>query len=568
MLRDFVRLAKPFWTSEERGRAIWTAVLIVVLTLTMVGLSVILNILSGVIFNAIQVYDFKAFLRALEHWTGFAFLYCIAGVYQSYASMALTIRWRRWMSDHYLQSWLGNKTFYYWQITGHPTDNPDQRISEDIRDFISTNDMNSGAIPLITGLLQQAATLLAFVTLLWKVGGTLSLQHGHLLIHGYLVYGALIYALIGSLLIAKIGNPLITLSFSQQRYEADFRFGLVRLREYGESIALSQGEAAERPELMGKFGSIQQNYYAIMNRVKKINAFTIGYNQIANVLPFFLCSPVYFAHRMTLGGLNQAAGAFGSVQGAVSYFINAYTYIAQWRAVIQRLTGFTETIQAAHSLSERPGVARSTSDRDPSLRLQDLSLSLPDGRSLFQDLDLTLEAGHSTLISGPSGTGKSTLLRAIAGIWPYTKGRIQTPTEFQAMMLPQKSYLPIGSLRSTLAYPQPADEFSDDAMRQALSRVRLTSLSDRLGEEQNWAQVLSPGEQQRIALARAFLHQPRWLFLDEATSALDEATEQAVYEGFAEALPDTTIVSIGHRSSLKPLHDTTVTLASAAAVPV
>ena len=350
MLRDFVRLARPFWTSEERGKARITAALVAVLTLVLVGVSLILVQLGGAIFDAIQNYNLKAFLHALKFWTLWAFLYCTVYVYQSYATMALTIRWRRWMTDHFLGQWLNGKTFYFWQISGQPADNPDQRISEDIRDFIGTNDSASGAIPLIVGLVQQVATLLAFVALLWKIGGALPLLHGRFLIHGYLDWGALLYAVIGSLVIAKIGFPIINLSFNQQRYEADFRFGLARLRENGDSIALSRGEAAEQADMMGRFGGIVQNYRAIMSRTKKINGFSIGYNLGAGVMPYFLCAPVYFAHRMTLGGLTQAAQSFGYVQGAVSFFISSYTAIAQWRAVIQRLTGFTQAVDAARAL--------------------------------------------------------------------------------------------------------------------------------------------------------------------------------------------------------------------------
>jgi putative ATP-binding cassette transporter len=567
MLRDFLRLARPFWTSKERGKAWATATLLIVFTLASVGVSVILVQLGGTIFDAIQNYNFKAFLHALEFWTLWAFGYCLLGVYQSYASMALTIRWRRWMTDHFLKEWLEDKTFYFWQISGQPVDNPDQRISEDIRDFIGTNDSLSGAVPLALGLLQQTATLLAFVTLLWKVGGGLPLMHGHLIIHGYLVLGALIYAVFGSLLMAKIGFPVITLNFQQQRYEADFRFGLARLRENGEGIALSQGEITEQTELMGRFGGIVQNYRAIMSRTKKINGFQIGYQQAANVIPYFLCAPVYFAHRMTLGGLNQSASAFGQVQGAVSFFITSYTAIAQWRAINQRLTGFTQAVEAARALAQQPG-ASSTVGQNGTLALRGLTLTLPGGRTLFRGLDLSLEEGQSALICGPSGSGKSTLLRALSGLWPYASGSIQRPAEFGAMMLPQKPYLPIGSLRAALAYPHLPTEYSEDKLNQALSHVRLPLLADRLDDSLNWALQLSPGEQQRVALARAFLHQPRWLFLDEATSALDEPTETALYGELASALPQTTVISVGHRTSLHQFHDVSHDLASATAEPV
>lgn len=569
MFRDFIRLACPFWTSEERGKAWGTAVLLVVLTLAIVGVSVVLVQLGGAIFDAVQNYDLKAFLRALEFWSLGAFLYCLLGVYQSYVSMALNIRWRRWMTDHFLQQWMGNKAFYFWQIGGQPSDNPDQRISEDIRDFIGTNDGLSGTIPLALGLLQQVATLLAFVTLLWKVGGALPLLHGRLLVHGYLVWCALLYAGLGSGLMARLGFPIIRLNFNQQRYEADFRFSLVRLRENGESVALSNGESAEQADLMGRFGGIVQNYRRIMSRFKKINGFSIGYQQVAAIIPYFLCAPIYFSHHMTLGGLNQSAQSFAQVQGAVSFFITSYAAIALWRSTIQRLTGFTQAVEAARALSQQSAAARhadqgGTLALNETLALNGLTLGLPDGRTLFRDLDLSLEAGQSTLLSGPFGSGKSTLLRAIFGLWPYASGDIRLPADFDPMVLPQKPYLPVGPLRAALAYPAAPDRFSEGDIQAALTRVRLSQLAGRLDESQNWALQLSPGEQQRVALARAFLHQPRWLFLDEATSALDEPTETALYKELAAALPDTTLVSIGHRSTLHALHDISHRLTPAA----
>ena len=410
---------------------------------------------------------------------------------------------------------------------------------------------------------------MAFVTLLWKVGGTLPLMHGHLHIHGYLVWCALLYAGLGSALMARIGFPVINLNFNQQRYEADFRFSLVRLRENGESVALSNGEDTEQADLMGRFGSIVQNYRRIMGRTKKINAFQIGYGQVANIIPYFLCAPVYFSHHMTLGGLNQSAQAFGQVQGAVSFFISSYSAIALWRSTMQRLTGFTQAVEAAQALSQKPAAARHT-DRNGTLALNNLTLGLPDGRTLFRDLDLSLEEGQSTLISGPSGSGKSTLLRAIFGMWPYSGGDMHLPADFDPMVLPQRPYLPIGPLRAALAYPAAEGHFSDADIQAALARVRLPNLTGRLEESQNWALQLSPGEQQRMALARAFLHRPRWLFLDEATSALDEPTETALYQEIATALPNTTVVSIGHRSTLHALHDISHRLSptSEEAVPV
>ena len=563
MLRDFLRLARPFWTSEERGKAWATAALLTFLTIVLVAISVVLVQFSGAIFDALQNYQYKAFLHFFELWTIGAFLYCFVYVYQSYVSMALNIRWRRWMTNDFLSNWLDNKIFYYWQISGQPSDNPDQRISEDIRDFVSTNDTQGGFVPLALNLVQQAATLLAFVVLLWKVG-SLPVLHGRVIVHGYLVWGALLYAGLGSWLMAKIGGPIIRLSFNQQRYEADFRFDLVRLRENGEGVAFSHGEEAEKRGLMTRFAGIYQNYRAIMSRTKKINGFQTGYQQAAGVIPLFLCAPLYFSHHLSLGGLTKATNAFGYVLTAVSYFVASYPFIAQWRAVIQRLTGFTQAVEAARALSLQPGAA-STIGGNGTLALHGLSLGLPNGRTLFRDLDLTLEEGRSALLSGPSGSGKSTLLRALSGLWPYSSGAIQRPADFEAMMLPQKPYLPVGTLQAALAYPAPASQFTDGEAAAALARVRLPLLADRLSESLNWALQLSPGEQQRVALARAFLHQPRWLFLDEATSALDEPTEAALYQELISALPHTTVVSIGHRTSLQRFHDDAYHLTPAAA---
>ena len=308
---------------------------------------------------------------------------------------------------------------------------------------------------------------------------------------------------------------------------------------------------------MGRFDRIVQNYRRIMSRTKKINGLSIGYQQVANIIPYFLCAPVYFSHHMTLGGLNQSAQSFAQVQGAVSFFISSYTAIALWRSVNQRLIGFTNGVEAAQALSSKSARNALSSPGGRSLAVRGLSLALPDDTVLFEDLTLTMNEGDATLISGPSGSGKSTLLRAIAGLWPYVSGDIHLPDEFDPMILPQKPYLPLGSLRAALTYPGSPAQFSVNEITDALACVRLSPLAAHLDETRPWAQQLSPGEQQRVALARAFLHQPRWLFLDEATSALDEATETALYRQLAATLPRTTIVSVGHRGSLHALHEIT-----------
>jgi vitamin B12/bleomycin/antimicrobial peptide transport system ATP-binding/permease protein len=551
--RDFAALARPYWVSRERWSAGGLLLLVVALTLGSVYVSVRFNRLNADLFNALQAMSLRGFYRALLGFAVWIAVYILVYVYQQYLTQALGIRWRRWMTEALVTRWLSDRTYYFWHLVGQSADNPDQRLTEDIGSFVDNT------LSLSLGLLQQTVTVVTFVSILWRLSGsiTVPLGHGaHLLVPGYMVWVCLIYTLGGSLITARIGFPLIKLDVEKQRFEADYRFSLVRLRENSEGVALCRGESVEQQHLVERFGLIFRNVWATMQKQKQLNCFTSFYNQIAIIFPYIVAGPRYFAKSIALGGMMQTVDAFLQLQFAISFFVQSYTTIAYWRSVIQRLTEFVGSMERSVELSgSGPGLFQSEVG-DESLLVSDLSLSLPDGKELARSLNLRFEKGRSTLISGRSGVGKSTLLRAVSGIWPFATGCIRLPSSSRTMVLPQKPYLPIGTLRTVLAYPENPEAFAEQEFTSSLSHCRLAHLRERLDLSENWSLVLSPGEQQRIALARAFLHQPDWLFLDEATSALDESTEAALLGELRERLPHATIVSIGHRHSLREFHDT------------
>lgn len=550
------RIASPYFSSEDKwaGRGLLAAV--VVIELAVVGLTVLFNRWNATFYNALQDRNQDVFTYQLGYFAVLATIFIALKVYQLYLNQWLQIRWRRWMTNRYFARWLHDANHYRMQLSGDAADNPDQRIAEDTQKFVEQT------LALGVGLLSAIVTLASFVVILWSLSddAPLHLFGRDFAIPGYLVWGALIYAVIGTVLTHLIGWPLVGLNFLQQRFEADFRFNLVRTRENAEQIALIQGEAAERSRLSSRLDRVVENWFGIMSRTKKLTAFTAGYGQASVIFPYILVAPAYFANRIQLGGMMQTASAFNSVQDALSFFITAYRTLAEWRSVVERLDGFEASIATAEIFHDSANGIDRVAAEGGNIALDDLLVRLPNGAPLVAADALTFKAGESTLVVGPSGSGKSTLFRAIAGIWPFGAGRIAIRRDASLMMLPQRPYFPLGTLRAAIAYPSEPDSFDDDAMREAITAVGLPALAERLDEEGHWNRTLSPGEQQRLAITRALLHKPRFLFLDEATASLDEPSEAALYRLLQTRLPDTTLVSIGHRSTLEPLHQRKVAL--------
>jgi putative ATP-binding cassette transporter len=550
------RIAAPYFNSEDKwaGRGLLAAV--IAIELALVGNDVLLNLWRARFYNALQEKDSDSYIREMLVFCGLATVLIALQVYQLYLNQWLQIRWRSWMTSKYLGDWMHDANHYRMQLQGDAADNPDQRMSDDVKLFVSQT------LTLGVGLLSSIVSLASFVIILWGLSAAapLVLYGIDFTIPGYLVLAALIYAIFGTALTQWIGSPLVTLDFNQQRLEADFRFNLVRVRENSEQIALLRGEPAERDRLSERFSRVIANWYGIMSRTKRLTAFTQSYAQAAVIIPFALVSPAYFANKIQLGALTQTAEAFGKVQDALSFFVSAYRTMAEWRAVVARLDGFERAIASAAALPTEPGSIGMAQATTADISLQQLLVNLPNGKPLVSADGFSLRAGERTLLTGPSGSGKSTLFRAVAGIWPFGDGAINVPANASLMMLPQRPYFPIGSLHAAIVYPGETESFSPAQMRDVLAMVGLPQLGPRLDEEAHWNRMLSLGEQQRLGLARALLHRPDYLFLDEATASLDEPSEAALYSLLEEKLPDTTIVSIGHRSTLDAFHQRNISM--------
>jgi vitamin B12/bleomycin/antimicrobial peptide transport system ATP-binding/permease protein len=551
------RIAVPYFRSEDKvaGRVLLAAVIGIELSLVLIN--VLLNQWNNRFYNALQEKNWDGFVREIGIFCLLATFYIALSVYQLYLNQWLQIRWRQWMTSTYLSEWLHNANHYRMQLKGDAADNPDQRITDDVKLFVDQT------LNITVGLLSAIVTLASFVVILWGLSAEspLHIFGREFNIPGYLVWGALVYAILGTALTQWIGSPLVNLDFQQQRFEADFRFNLVRVRENSEQIALLQGESAERQRLSERFGRVVNNWYAIMQRTKRVTAFTSSYSQAAVVFPYVLVAPAYFADKIQLGGMMQTASAFSSVQTALSFFVSTYRTLAEWRAVVARLDGFEMSIKSAASLAtstDSIDVVAATGSDD--IDLGQLLVKLPNGAPLVAADGFILRANQRTLVTGPSGAGKSTLFRAIAGIWPFGSGSIAIPAKATLMMLPQRPYFPVGSLKAAIVYPSEASAFSSERISDVLISIGLPQLAPRLEEEAHWNRMLSLGEQQRLGIARALLHAPQYLFLDEATASIDEASEAELYRLLEEKLATTTIVSIGHRSTLAAFHQRNVVL--------
>lgn len=546
--RDLWYLTKSYWQSEEKKKAFFLLGCIIALTLGVVYMLVLLNQWNNSFYSALQNYDAKKIFDELIHFSWLAAIYILLAVYSYYLQQTLILNWRRWLTTRFIDIWLQNKTYYNLQMFGKDTDNPDQRISEDVRQFVEMT------LSFGIGILKAFCTFASFVVILYNLSGSLSFTFmgKTWTINGYMLWASLIYSVIGTYITHIVGRKLVKINFIQQKYEADFRFSMIRLRESAESVAFYRGEAQEGSVFKQRFKMLLDNFWKLVNKQKQLVFLNSGYSQIAIIFPFVVAMNRYLTKEVTLGGLMQVASAFGRVQDSLSYFVDMYSSIAQWQAVVMRLTYFGRHMHEVSQQAERFHVERFAAA--DVVEADNMQINLPDGKPLLENISFTLHPGHNVLIKGVSGSGKSTLLRAISGIWPFVDGKIFLPERDKLMFIPQKPYLPLGTLRAALNYPgnKPID---DTELIYLMDLCQIGYLKDKLDLEADWSHVLSVGEQQRLAFVRAHIQQPQWLFLDEATSALDEDTEATMYSLLQERLQQTTVVSVGHRSTLNKYHE-------------
>ena len=546
--RDVWYLTKSYWQSEEKKKAFFLLGCIIALTLGVVYMLVLLNQWNNSFYSALQNYDAKKIFDELIHFSWLAAIYILLAVYSYYLQQTLILNWRRWLTTRFIDIWLQNKTYYNLQMFGKDTDNPDQRISEDVRQFVEMT------LSFGIGILKAFCTFASFVVILYNLSGSLSFTFmgKTWTINGYMLWASLLYSVIGTYITHIVGRKLVKINFIQQKYEADFRFSMIRLRESAESVAFYRGEAQEGSVFKQRFKMLLDNFWKLVNKQKQLVFLNSGYSQIAIIFPFVVAMNRYLTKEVTLGGLMQVASAFGRVQDSLSYFVDMYSSIAQWQAVVMRLTCFGHHMHDVYQQAERFHVERFAAA--DVVEVNNMQINLPDGKPLLENISFTLQPGHNVLIKGVSGSGKSTLLRAISGIWPFVDGKIFLPSRDKLMFIPQKPYLPLGTLRAALNYPgnKPID---DTELIYLMDLCQIGYLKDKLDLEADWSHVLSVGEQQRLAFVRAHIQQPQWLFLDEATSALDEDTEATMYSLLQERLQQTTVVSVGHRSTLNKYHE-------------
>ena len=545
-LTAFWALAKPYWVSEQRTKGLVLLVTVIGLSVGLVWINVRITYWYNDFYNALQDKKVDDFLPLVGTFTLLALAYIAVGVYRFYLRQMLEIEWRSWLNERLLAEWLRDRAYYRLQLLDRGTDNPDQRIAEDLRLFVTDT------LRLSLGLLSAIMTLVSFVVLLWTLSGSIDLFG--VTIPGYMVWCVLLYTGLGTLLTHLIGRRLIGLEYEQQRFEADYRFSLVRLRENSEGVALYRGEKEELGNFRARFASVIANWWDIMRKRKQLNFFTFSYGQVAVMFPYVVAAPRYFAGAIPLGAVVQTASAFGQVQDSLSWIIDNYPDLAKWRATVDRLTGFMASLENVREQAERLDGERVEGTQE-SLALENLALDLPQGKPLLAATSIELLPGEDVLVTGPSGAGKSTFFRTLAGIWPYWQGRLRLPKGARLLFLPQKPYLPIGTLKKAVAYPADTAQYSDAAVGEALQTVGLSQLASDLERSENWALMLSGGEQQRLAFARALLNAPDWLFLDEATASLPEQDQEKLYRLLKERLPRTTLVSIGHRGSLRAHHE-------------
>ncbi|EKD71774.1 MAG: hypothetical protein ACD_46C00102G0002 [uncultured bacterium] len=546
------QLIKSYWQSDQRFPAYVFFTVVMVMTVSLVGLDVVFNYWYNYFYNALQAYDKHGAIRLLLIFFTIAAFYIVLAVYRYYISQLFGLRWRQWLTNQFIGRWLRKRGYYLIENFDEKTDNPDQRIQEDVAALINYS------IDLSMGLIGAITTFLAFIYVLWQLSGDLVVNLGSVgIFHipGYLVWVGVLYAFIGTVFTFKIGRPLVPLNFEQQRREATFRFAAVDLRSHAEDVALYKGEEQQKSLLNRLFSRVLENYYLIVMRQKLLLWFTAGYNQTSVVLPLIVALPNYFDKVFLLGGLIQSLSAFNRVQDSLSFIVNSYTRIAEFQAVAQRLTTFVNHLADAEEKAESENQVVFTKHPENTIIVKDLRINTPRGELLLADINEQLIHGDHYLIKGISGIGKSTFLRTMAGIWPYAAGEVVFPDSQSIMYLSQRPYMPIGELSEAVLFPDKYSTDKKELLEQVLVDCHLEAFIPRLRETGTWSEKLSPGEQQRIAFARILLHQPDWVFLDESTSMLDLANEEHLYKMLKLKLPNCSIVSVGHRPSLDVHHD-------------
>lgn len=545
-IKDGWYLARPYWSSSEKFKSIAWLSLIILLSVLEVYMSVRLNKWNVTFYNAIQNYDKPAFLKALFQGTYIILLYVLTMLLGYYFNSILEIKWRKWLTHFYLDNWFTSKAYYKVRFTKTRLENPDQRISEDIKEFINLT------LSLSLGLFRSVMSMGSFVVILWGLSGNFkfNLFNYHFYIPGYMVWIAILYAFLGTYITFKIGQPLIKLTYEQQMYEADFRYNLVRVREHAEHIVSYKGDAAEKKIITKDFDNIVGNFMQSLRRNLKINMFNFVYMQVSNIVPTIISAGRYFSKEITLGNMMQINSAFGQLQFSIAYFVFAYSSVANWRAVTDRLLGFRDTVQDVNNLSE---LAILTHNKNY-LEIKNLRITLPNGQLLIKNFSQIFNSGDRVLINGPSGMGKTTLLKAINGLWPYVDGNIYQMPNLNSLFIAQKPYIPRANLKEAICYPKTTNLPSDTEVKQILMQCKLTHLVDKLYDICNWSNQLSLGEQQKIAFGRILINKPDIIYLDEITSALDEKTEKELYNKVINSLASSLIISIGHRSTLLNLH--------------
>jgi putative ATP-binding cassette transporter len=558
------RLILPYFRSDE-WKSAWTLLIaVILLSLGTVYVAVLINTWYGEFYTALQkkdltltpvtiggyeLFSLNRFLYFMGEFTLLAFLAIIIAVYRIYLQQILEIRWRRWMTYNLMDRWLAKRAYYRLQLQDYGTDNPEQRIEADVADFVKDS------LALSLSFLRNVVNLISFAVVLWGLSGPISFALGgtDFVIPGYMLWVALAYAFFGTLITFLLGKPLVPANFDLQRFNADFRYRMTRIRENAESVALYGGERREQDGLEVSFGQIWRNYWRIMILTKRLNWFGSFYDQLAVVFPFLVAAPRYFAGAHEFGVIFQVANAFGRVQDSLSWFVSVFQDLATWKATANRLVTFADALEQVERDEHKQTLGIEPQDaRAVNLAVSDIAV--PTGRTLMQDVQIDVPRGDKVLISGPSGSGKTTLFRVLAGLWPFAKGKLRIPKGAHVLFLSQKPYLPLGRLRDAVAFPSEPGTFTDDQIKQALADVRLPNLVNRLDEDENWSMTLSVGEQQRVAIARALLNKPDWLFMDEATSALDDENERHVYDLVSQRLGQSAIVSIAHRPSVAGYH--------------